>query len=1082
MSSGSRPTSSARGLYLVVIFVAFALDVAFVFTFVVSPIDYCLTSREAIDYVDVSFVYVQLLAALFAAACGFCALSIALRPVYDARRKVEHSLAVLATCALAAASASGGLLGPSSEPRQHAIRWVFAAHIVAATLSAVRSLLLARQGGGKVPIALDEVETAPAFRAHFEDADGRPSLERLERFLEIRSVRGSIRAQLRRSNTALSTLGIVLCLVSLLNFSLELRRTLGADPPLLAPGEVAALNAPQPVEAYFGDLPLQFRGSARVVLLVISGLSRDALEAVPAWQRLLSSTEFARDSLTLSLAAGLPSTSMAQWLAFATGASPAITGVYGDRQLSEPPFDSIFRQARLHGLSSFATGSPWFTELFHSQLLRPYRFFAEGAVPPVYSTYDTLGGEGVVSGDAADRQRMQLLHRALSANQRTAESADFSSSVVDSTVNGSSRAALRARKAASLDRGGILSPAWEVAEDTVPPISRERVGVPRTGGYLFELLVAHLSAADAQSHCLGVSPSFDPRGAYVTALGAAAEHIEDLVLELDASTTLLIASDHGHVDRGGSGGSEAHSVDVPLIAYRAGSMLGLKAKEVPPAFSIRTTPRARRERPLEGVDGGVDGSVDEGRRAQHGGTSSRYGPGPLGVGWKTVDIAPTIAAVLGLPVPRQSEGVPISPLLPLANQPLLGLTARDVFIQRRKLAAAVAGTLQVPLSTAEADLLRAEPAPESATLVDATADLLGLHARLLHRASRADAEVASWLTTAGALALLIVLLTLLQRGSFADLSLAQRPLPGHYANRRALVVAVLGVLTYYCLAIGLFMGLLHVRGYTSWDSTVLHFPTEQVVYLLDGALPALVVAHLLSRTFHFAFLVTPDDEPTQSQPAAARTAARTADVDSESVYSDDDDRESADPTPSRQSRRTERRPEPPNRWNVSTFCARLGSVVSEYVRCLFLGHSPIYSDLSMIYLIKVYVLSFAIVTHLLLACVQVACDPRPPPTSPCLVAPPVARLSSPLRSPCPPFVQLLPCLASSSTIHTLAYPPLRLAGTCLHIHATSVASGEIRHRGHVDFPLPASHAAAHLALPPRGRQLRHPVVAEPRPR
>ena len=46
------------------------------------------------------------------------------------------------------------------------------------------------------------------------------------------------------------------------------------------------------------------RGSARVLLLIVSGLHRDALEAVPAWQRLLSSTEFARDSLTLSLAAG----------------------------------------------------------------------------------------------------------------------------------------------------------------------------------------------------------------------------------------------------------------------------------------------------------------------------------------------------------------------------------------------------------------------------------------------------------------------------------------------------------------------------------------------------------------------------------------------------------------------------------------------------------------------------------------------------------------------------------------------------------------------------------------------------------
>ena len=82
--------------------------------------------------------------------------------------------------------------------------------------------------------------------------------------------------------------------------------------------------------------------------------------------------------------------------------------------------------------------------------------------------------------------------------------------------------------------------------------------------------------------------------------------------DLDATTTLLIASDHGTIDRGGSGGAEDLSVDIPLLAYRAGSQLGMHA-------------------------------------ASH---DAQAGSG----GWRTVDVAPTVSALLGLPVPRQSEG------------------------------------------------------------------------------------------------------------------------------------------------------------------------------------------------------------------------------------------------------------------------------------------------------------------------------------------------------------------------------------------------------------------------------------------
>ena len=792
--------SPARGLYLLTLFGAFGLDTAFLFIFVVNPIDYCLTSREAIDYVDVSFVYVRMIAALLAATLAFLGFSLALRPVRDERR-MERALAVLAAEILAALAASGGLLGPSSEPRQRAVRYCLLAHAAGSALAALHAMLT-RRGALELPMALDEVNTQPAFRAHFEDDLGRPSLERLERFLEVRSVRSSIRAQFRRSNSSLAWLGGALLLLSLANFALELRRTLGSDPPLLSPLELGELNAPKAVESYFGDLPTQPRGHSRVVLLVVSGLRRDALSAVPGFQKLLSSPEFSRDALSLALRAGPPSTSMSQWLALATGASAALTGVYGDRRMAEPAFDSIFRQARLHGLSSFATGSPWFTELFHSQLLRPHRFFAEGAVPPTYGTwagwpqapsYEQSKGEGFVAGDEADKQRMQLLHRALSSMQPATASAPATASFlqmpaaaaddVADALSGSA-ADKRALMLASRSQGVLaeLSSSFPgvYEEDFRAPVHAV-AETPEPSRHLFELLVAQLSEADVQSHCSGSSPTVDPRASYIGALSTAAERIEELVRDLDATTTLLIASDHGTVDGGGSGGSEPLSVDVPLIAYRAGSQIGADhAHEL-------TTP-------------------------------------PLGVrrtdGWRTIDVAPTISALLGLPVPRQSEGVPITPLLPLANQPKLSHVHADVFIARQRLALALATKLSVPLTRKESKLLAADvPSGGEDELVDATADLARLHVAILARANRADASFSSWVTCTAALVILFVFLSLLQRASFADLRVAYQPSPGQYANRRAFYFALLGVLCFYGATIGFFVLLLRMRGYAAWDST-----------------------------------------------------------------------------------------------------------------------------------------------------------------------------------------------------------------------------------------------------------------------
>ena len=211
---------------------------------------------------------------------------------------------------------------------------------------------------------------------------------------------------------------------------------------------------------------------------------------------------------------------------------------------------------------------------------------------------------------------------------------------------------------------------------------------------------------------------------------------------------------------------------------------------------------------------------------------------PLGVrrtdGWRTVDVAPTIAALLGVPAPRQSEGMPIEPL-PLANQPTLDRTRKDVFVERQRLASKLASSLGVSLSRREAGLLAQEPPPTD-ELKAATEAVVAAHAAILARANRMDSRLSSLITGASSALLLLLLLAMLQRSSFADLRLACSPRPtstpigAHLCPRgcNRLLRRVHRRLPAAAPPARL----------SSWDSTVLHFPTELVVYLLDVSLLA----------------------------------------------------------------------------------------------------------------------------------------------------------------------------------------------------------------------------------------------------
>lgn len=91
--------------------------------------------------------------------------------------------------------------------------------------------------------------------------------------------------------------------------------------------------------------------------------------------------------------------------------------------------------------------------------------------------------------------------------------------------------------------------------------------------------------------------------------------------------------------RGGSGGNEPECLEVPLIVYQGGSNLGGKKLSAAPRFNAE----------------------------------------PL----MTTDIAPTVCALLGIPIPRTSQGVYIDDVLLLANEPKLLVYYKDLFKQQQ---------------------------------------------------------------------------------------------------------------------------------------------------------------------------------------------------------------------------------------------------------------------------------------------------------------------------------------------------------------------------------------------------------------
>mmetsp|Transcript_96337 Transcript_96337/g.166092 ORF Transcript_96337/g.166092 Transcript_96337/m.166092 type:complete len:1239 (-) Transcript_96337:8-3724(-) len=170
----------------------------------------------------------------------------------------------------------------------------------------------------------------------------------------------------------------------------------------------------------------------------------------------------------------------------------------------------------------------------------------------------------------------------------------------------------------------------------------------------YKLFLTQLSNVNTQGNAHGYDSS-----EYGSAIDSVVAQLETLKARVatDPNAHLIVTSDHGQAKEKGSGGPTAKNQEIPFILYKPGSGISATAD---PWTGDNNCPNSLAQRQQ---------------------------------GWSTVDVAPTIAALLGHPVPRQAEGTYLEASLELlrqtgrsadnGNMDIALLHMQDLFRQKR---------------------------------------------------------------------------------------------------------------------------------------------------------------------------------------------------------------------------------------------------------------------------------------------------------------------------------------------------------------------------------------------------------------
>lgn len=356
--------------------------------------------------------------------------------------------------------------------------------------------------------------------------------------------------------------------------------------------------------------------------------------------------------------------------------------------------------------------------------------------------------------------------------------------------------------------------------------------IAQTGGNEYQFMLCHFSDVDKQGHSFGVDTEWNTDDTYQNAVTTKVDLTRQLMNAVDNDTTVVIVADHGHVERGGHGGPDPGLLAVPVMFYKRNSNIGAD-------FDLTAA---------EVEDYGFPRAINE----------------P-----SNVDIAPSVAALLGLPMPRTALGVPLPEAMALVPPAARETVLQDVYNQKKTFFAAYASAeYAAATSTAGTVYVEMDEAVNGTFIetVDAgqtnwsAVRQRGLYF-LLGRNLLFAIPVAWVLMVAVGLAI--------QLWTFADLravsirsstwKIVSKSSCGS-KNWYAALYSLLLVMVYHAFAYAAYVVLYTTYGYTidqAVGSTVIHTPSAGPRYFAFALLPSTALVLVMQRLVQLPFIKLP---------------------------------------------------------------------------------------------------------------------------------------------------------------------------------------------------------------------------------
>ena len=190
----------------------------------------------------------------------------------------------------------------------------------------------------------------------------------------------------------------------------------------------------------------------------------------------------------------------------------------------------------------------------------------------------------------------------------------------------------------------------------------------------YALFVTQLTNVDSIGHRAGtITPEYED------AIRAIAGFLVELMRAMPSNSVLLVLTDHGHEPMGGTGGASDAVSRIPMYSFRKTVSFGASPLEL--EALARAARRTSDTSSSTSTRSGTTTSASASLSALSAATAS-VDDGISDAEYSIQDLAPTIALLLGLPLPRHSEGRFIPSMFANARREMWPQHAHDMLIQQ----------------------------------------------------------------------------------------------------------------------------------------------------------------------------------------------------------------------------------------------------------------------------------------------------------------------------------------------------------------------------------------------------------------